>query len=82
LGRLDDADALADAAEQAVRDNPRAVADYCGGKVTAIAFLVGRVMHATRGQADANVVREHLRAALDRVCSEANAPTSTKDDGT
>jgi aspartyl-tRNA(Asn)/glutamyl-tRNA(Gln) amidotransferase subunit B len=52
-------------------ENPGAVADYCGGKETAIAFLVGGVMRATRGQADPNAARERLRAALAARCEAA-----------
>ncbi len=69
LGRTDDA-AVRDAAATVIAENPRAVADFCGGKDAAIAFLVGRVMRATGGQADANLVRDVLRTTLSVECAE------------
>lgn len=39
--------------EQVVKDNPNAVADYRAGKVKAVKALIGGVMKATRGKADA-----------------------------
>ena len=46
--------------------NPAAVADYRAGKVQAVGFLVGQVMKATRGQANAAVVQAAVRERLDR----------------
>jgi aspartyl-tRNA(Asn)/glutamyl-tRNA(Gln) amidotransferase subunit B len=45
--------------------NPGAIADYRAGKPT-IGFLVGQVMKATRGQANAALVQTALRDRLDR----------------
>jgi aspartyl-tRNA(Asn)/glutamyl-tRNA(Gln) amidotransferase subunit B len=46
--------------------NPKPVADYRGGKASALQFLVGHVMRELRGRADANgaaaVLRRHLDA--------------------
>jgi aspartyl-tRNA(Asn)/glutamyl-tRNA(Gln) amidotransferase subunit B len=44
--------------------NPAAVADYRAGKVQAGGFLVGQVMKATRGQANAALVQTALRERL------------------
>jgi len=41
------------------------VADYRAGKETALKFLVGQVMKATRGQANPQLVNEVLKKALD-----------------
>jgi aspartyl-tRNA(Asn)/glutamyl-tRNA(Gln) amidotransferase subunit B len=71
LGLIDDETALRVAVADAISANPDAVDDFCGGKTAAIAFLVGRVMHATRGQADPNLVRELLGAGLAARCAEA-----------
>jgi aspartyl-tRNA(Asn)/glutamyl-tRNA(Gln) amidotransferase subunit B len=52
-----------------VAANPAAVADVAAGKEQAIKFLVGQVMRATRGQANAGVAEAALRerlAAADR----------------
>jgi aspartyl-tRNA(Asn)/glutamyl-tRNA(Gln) amidotransferase subunit B len=54
------------AVDEVLAANPGAVADYRAGKAQAIGFLVGQVMKATRGQANAAlvgaVVRERLEA--------------------
>jgi aspartyl-tRNA(Asn)/glutamyl-tRNA(Gln) amidotransferase subunit B len=64
---VSDADELLPVVEQALKDNPRAVEDYLGGKETAVRFLVGQVMKATRGRADASVAAELLVIQLDKV---------------
>ena len=46
--------------------NPAAVADYRAGKDAAVGFLVGQVMKATRGQANAGMVQNALRERLDK----------------
>ena len=43
----------------------KAVADYRGGKPTALGFLVGAVMKETRGKANPGLVNELLRKKLD-----------------
>ncbi len=65
LGIVRDDSALERAADEAIAANPKAVADYLGGKENAIMAVVGAVMKATRGQADANAVRELLRKKLE-----------------
>ena len=64
--QISDAGALRAAVEQVLAENPAAVADYRAGKGRAVGFLVGQVMKATRGQANAalvqSVVRERLAA--------------------
>jgi aspartyl-tRNA(Asn)/glutamyl-tRNA(Gln) amidotransferase subunit B len=47
-----------------IADNPKAVADYRAGKPT-IGFIVGQVMKATGGRANAGVVQAVVRAQLD-----------------
>ena len=44
--------------------NPAAVADVLAGKAQAIGFLVGQVMRATRGQANATVAQAAIRDRL------------------
>ena len=53
------------AVDAALAANPAAVADYRAGKAQAIGFLVGQVMKATGGQANAAAVKEAVRARLD-----------------
>ena len=47
------------------RRNPAAVADYRAGKAQAVGFLVGQVMKATRGQANAALVQAAVRERLE-----------------
>jgi aspartyl-tRNA(Asn)/glutamyl-tRNA(Gln) amidotransferase subunit B len=64
--QISDAGALGAAIEQVLAANPAAVADYRAGKGAAVGFLVGQVMKATRGQANAAMVQTALRERLDR----------------
>jgi aspartyl-tRNA(Asn)/glutamyl-tRNA(Gln) amidotransferase subunit B len=63
--QISDTGAVADAVEAALAANPAAVADYRAGKDQAVGFLVGQVMKATRGQADAALVGTEVRRRLD-----------------
>ena len=45
--------------------NPAAVADVRAGKQQAVGFLTGQVMRQTRGQANAALVGQLLREALE-----------------
>jgi aspartyl-tRNA(Asn)/glutamyl-tRNA(Gln) amidotransferase subunit B len=49
---------------QVIAANAQAVADYRQGKETALKFLVGQVMKATKGQANPQMVNELLRRML------------------
>ena len=64
--QISDASVLTTAVDQVVAANPAAVADYRAGKTATIGFLVGQVMKATRGQANAAIVQDALRERLDR----------------
>jgi len=63
--QISDAGALAPVVRDVLAANPSAVADYRAGKVQVVAFLVGQVMKATRGQANAAMAGDAVRAALD-----------------
>jgi aspartyl-tRNA(Asn)/glutamyl-tRNA(Gln) amidotransferase subunit B len=63
--QISDAGALEKAIEDVLAANPAAVADYRAGKAAAAGFLVGQVMKATRGQANATLVQTALRERLD-----------------
>jgi aspartyl-tRNA(Asn)/glutamyl-tRNA(Gln) amidotransferase subunit B len=64
--QISDAGALGAAIEQVLTANSAAVADYRAGKGAAVGFLVGQVMKATRGQANAAMVQTALRERLDK----------------
>jgi aspartyl-tRNA(Asn)/glutamyl-tRNA(Gln) amidotransferase subunit B len=64
LRQISDAGSLGPVIEEVLAANPDAVADVRAGKPQAIGFLVGQVMRATRGQANAAVVQAALRERL------------------
>jgi len=64
LARISDSTALGAAVDEVLAANPDAVADVRAGKGQAIGFLVGQVMKATRGQADAGQVQRIVRERL------------------
>ena len=64
--QISDSAALGTAIDSVLAANPAAVADYRAGKGAAVGFLVGQVMKATRGQANAGMVQTALRERLDR----------------
>ena len=63
--QISDTGAVGAAVDEVLAANPGAVADYQAGKVQVIGFLVGQVMKATRGQADAAVAHAAIRERLD-----------------
>jgi len=62
--QISDASALGSIVDEVIAANPKAVADYRAGKPV-LGFFVGQVMKATRGQANAAVVTDAVRARLD-----------------
>ena len=69
--QISDSTAVEPSVREALEANPRAVADYLGGKESAAKFLVGQVMKLTKGQAKPDVVNELVTAALERMKSTA-----------
>jgi aspartyl-tRNA(Asn)/glutamyl-tRNA(Gln) amidotransferase subunit B len=63
-GQISDSGAIEQAVVQVINSNPQAVSDYRAGKETAIKFLVGQVMKATRGRANPQMVNELLKKKL------------------
>ena len=63
--QISDTGALGAAVAEVLQANPNAVADYKAGKAQVIGFLVGQVMKATKGQAEASVVQGLVRERLD-----------------
>ena len=64
--QISDAGLVGTAVDEVIAANPAAVADYRAGKDQAVGFLVGQVMKATRGQAQATVVLRTVRERLDQ----------------
>jgi aspartyl-tRNA(Asn)/glutamyl-tRNA(Gln) amidotransferase subunit B len=65
FSQISDTETVGKAVDEVLAANPAAVADYRAGKVQAIGFLVGQVMKATRGQANARIVRDAVRERLE-----------------
>jgi aspartyl-tRNA(Asn)/glutamyl-tRNA(Gln) amidotransferase subunit B len=64
LAVVSDDAALGDAVDDAIAANPDIAEKVRSGKIAAAGALVGAVMKATRGQADATRVRELILARL------------------
>ena len=60
LSQITDSNEIEAAVEQIIAANPQPVTDYKAGKAQAIKFLVGQVMKATKGRANANSAQEML----------------------
>lgn len=65
LTQISDSDALSEIARTVIANNQKVVDEYRGGKKTAIQFLVGQIMRATKGQANPQLARETLETLLD-----------------
>jgi aspartyl-tRNA(Asn)/glutamyl-tRNA(Gln) amidotransferase subunit B len=61
---VSDTGALEQAADDAIAANPDIAEKVRGGKLPAVGALVGAVMKATRGQADAAAVKQILLVKL------------------
>ncbi len=64
LRQISDASELERIVAEVVAANPAAVTDFAAGKTQVAGFLVGQVMRATRGQANAQLVGDLVRARL------------------
>ncbi len=65
LTQISDTSELTTLARDVIAANPKAVGEYQSGKKTAIQFLVGQMMKATKGQANPQTARSVLEAELD-----------------
>lgn len=64
LKTVNDEGALKTVIDKVVKDNPKSVEDYKGGKEKAIGYLVGQSMKAMKGKADPGLVNKMLREIL------------------
>ncbi len=64
LVQLSDVASLEQAITDVIAQEPQAIADYRKGKEAALKFLVGKVMSATRGKANPQIVEKLLKARL------------------
>jgi aspartyl-tRNA(Asn)/glutamyl-tRNA(Gln) amidotransferase subunit B len=64
LKAISDTGALEKIADEVIARNPKQVEQYRGGKTSVLAFFVGQLMKATRGQADPPAASEILKRKL------------------
>ena len=64
FAQISEAGALEAILDDVLAANPAAVADYRAGKAQAAGFIVGQVMKASRGQANAALVQAAIRERL------------------
>jgi len=65
LSQISDAEQIEKDVIAVIKSNTQAVADYKAGKASALQFLVGQVMRATKGRANPKVVNELLKQKLE-----------------
>ena len=65
LSQISDTEEIEKDVITVIMSNNKAVADYKAGKVSALKFLVGQVMRATKGRANPKLVNELLKQRLD-----------------
>jgi aspartyl-tRNA(Asn)/glutamyl-tRNA(Gln) amidotransferase subunit B len=66
LRRIEDDQTLSPVIQQVLAEQSKAVADYRGGKKSALSFLVGQAMRLCRGQAQPDRLRLLLQQALEK----------------
>ncbi|MBH77502.1 MAG: Asp-tRNA(Asn)/Glu-tRNA(Gln) amidotransferase GatCAB subunit B [Dehalococcoidia bacterium] len=66
LAQVRESDELVEIVRKVIAENEKAVADYRGGKGTAIKRLLGGVMRETRGRANPQVAQELISRELDQ----------------
>jgi aspartyl-tRNA(Asn)/glutamyl-tRNA(Gln) amidotransferase subunit B len=64
LGQISDSAAIEGQVEEVIKANPQAVSDFRAGKETAVKFLVGQVMRATKGRANPQLVNDLVKKKL------------------
>ncbi len=65
LSQISDTDAVLEAVQQAIAENPGPVQEYLGGKQQVMGFIIGQVMKATRGKANPRVASQIVRERLE-----------------
>ena len=66
LGQMNNDDEVNEIIEEIIENNEKAIADFKSGKETALGFLIGQAMKATRGRIDANNAKEIIIKKLNK----------------
>ena len=64
LGQISDTPEIENTVAEVINSNPKPLADFNAGKETALKFLIGQVMKATKGRANPALVNEVLKKKL------------------
>jgi aspartyl-tRNA(Asn)/glutamyl-tRNA(Gln) amidotransferase subunit B len=64
LSQISDSSELEQMVDKVITDNPQAIADFRAGKETALKFLVGQLMKATKGRANPQMANQLLKNKL------------------
>ncbi len=64
LEQITDTAAVETVVKKVINEQPKAVADYKGGKTTVIQFLIGMVMKELKGKGTVETIREYLEKNL------------------
>lgn len=67
LMMLDDDSLVADTIDVVIKNNPKSIEDYKGGKQKAFGFLVGQTMRALKGKANPQSVNKILKEKLEKL---------------
>ena len=64
LTQISDEGELVKTIQEVIKNNPKQLEQYKGGKTTVIAYFVGQVMKATKGRANPGLVNKLLKKHL------------------
>lgn len=65
LAQVSETGAIAEFVRRALEENPKSVADFRGGKETALQFLVGQAMRMSKGKANPQAIGAMLRERIE-----------------
>jgi aspartyl-tRNA(Asn)/glutamyl-tRNA(Gln) amidotransferase subunit B len=65
LSQISNTDEIDNIIKQVIAANPQPVADFKAGKAQALTFLVGQVMRASKGRANAKIVNDLMKKKLE-----------------
>ncbi len=63
--QISDSSAIESAVDKIIAENPKQVEQYRGGKTAVLAYFVGQVMKATKGQANPQMLNDILKKKLE-----------------
>ncbi|TZE81702.1 Asp-tRNA(Asn)/Glu-tRNA(Gln) amidotransferase subunit GatB [Calorimonas adulescens] len=67
LAQISDEGALREIVIKTIKNNPKSVEDFLGGKEKAMGFLIGQVMKETKGKANPQMINEIMKEELSKI---------------